>query len=92
MSSEIVSLYQLVRDWFRSGLIEGKYDGWIFDDDGMIWKPFHRYWFCVNDGNIEARDKGSNNPNYAFAEDVVRINAADPYFFEKLGALLILRA
>lgn len=52
------SLYQIVCEWLQTNQLEGKYDGWISDD--MIWKPFHRYWFSINDNGVEALDKGSS--------------------------------
>lgn len=55
----------------------------------MIWKPFHRYWFGVNDTNVEMHDQNKGwSADLGGATPVVRLSAADPQFLEKLDITL----
>lgn len=84
----MVYLHQIIRDWIRANKAVGRYESWIYDD-GMIWKPYHRYWFGVNDDNVESHDKGIMYYTTGEAGDLKTVlEAADPLFLEKLGKLL----
>lgn len=77
--SSAMYLHQLIEDWIRSS--PHIRTGWICDE-AMIWKPFHRYWFGINNHNIEMHDTmgGPVAPN---------MDAADPEFIDKLDYLLV---
>lgn len=85
----MIYLHQIIRDWFIVNRAVGRYESWIYDD-GMIWKPYHRYWFIINDDNVVAHDKGVMYYTTGKAGDLKTVlEAADPYFLEKLDKMLI---
>lgn len=83
-----MTLETVIGDWIRANQAAGRYQDWLYDE-GMIWKPFHRFWFGVNELTVESHDKGIMY--YITGKDdnlTVVLHAADPQFLDKLGQLL----
>lgn len=78
------SLLILIDRWYRDSSRE-----WIYDE-GMFWKPHHRYWLTVSDDKVVLYDKGhmwfetQNDPH----KEILTLQAADPRFLEKLQGVL----
>lgn len=85
---ENLTLERVIRDWLAANKVVGRFNDWIYDD-GILWKPYHRYWFTVEKDQVISHDKGVMYYTTGEQGDLkVVLEAADPEFLNKLGKML----